>query len=104
MNRARAIGREMGNPTALDQWNYDRHDAILNQMRAVHQDHTRVSLPGRPHPFGAILDCRRDLGIAGLGRLNWIYQKLINTAQALALRKGKDLYLRKIQWLRKISQ
>ena len=60
-------------------------------MGAIHQDHTGVSLAGRDDLLGAIRDYLADLWIARLRRLIWVNQERIDTAQAFALSKWKDL-------------
>ena len=46
VNGARAVGGQVGHPAALDEPVHDPHRAVLDQVRAIHQDHAGIPLAG----------------------------------------------------------
>ena len=84
MNRPRAVGGQVSDPAAADERVHDVHRAVLDQVRAIHED-DRGPLPARG---GDVIDARfnqptgfqRTFRRCGLG----IYQKLFDMTQAFA--------------------
>ena len=100
MDCARPVGGQVGHPVTLDKPVYDRHRAVLNEVRAIQQDHAGTPLAGVCDLQGALANRRKRGRVAGARRLAGINQDLVNRAQALPLGQRIDSYLSQVKGFR----
>src|SRR5260370_37080892 len=98
---AGAVGRQMGEPAAFSQQVDDAQRAVLNQRRAVHQNHAGISLSRRSDLPGAFADCRLGSRFASRRGTVGVNEDFFKQAQAVPLRQrvGFDFSQVKWQWI-----
>lgn len=90
VNGAGAVGREVGDPAALDEGIDDAVRAIFHEMRAIHENDAGIARAGGGDFFGAIENERFDFGRAGRRSFCRIDQDFFDGAKAAALGEGQD--------------
>lgn len=103
VDRARAIGRQVRQPALPDELIHDLHQAVLHQVRAVHQDHAGIALAGGRDGRGTLTNHFQRRRVTGARRLTRINEHSVERIQALPLGQRINLDLSEVKGLRECS-